>query len=104
MFGVIYRWRIKPEFERQFVENWSIITRYYVKKLGGLGSRLHRGADGLWYAYAQWESDEARQKAFENFPEMPERGKLRDAIAESFPEIPLEVAADFLILPKKNES
>lgn len=101
MFTVIYRWRIKPEFERQFVENWSVVTKYYIEHLGGLGSRLHHGDDGIWYAYAQWESDERRQKAFEQIPDMPERGKMREAIAEYFPETKLEIAADFLILSQK---
>lgn len=101
MFGVIYRWRIKQQFERQFIESWSVITKYYVENLGGLGSRLHRGNDDIWYAYAQWESDDARQKAFEEFPDLPERGKMREAIAETFPEIPLEVKADFLVLPER---
>ena len=60
------------------------------KNRGGLGSRLHRGEDGLFYAYAQWKSAEAREKAFENVPEMPEREKMREAIVESLPEIRLE--------------
>ena len=28
---------------------------------GSLGSRLHRGSDGIWYGYAQWPSEETRQ-------------------------------------------
>ena len=100
MFTVIYRWRIIPELERQFVENWSAVTRYYMENHGGLGSRLHRGKDGIWYAYAQWESAEVRKEAFKNIPQIPEREKMREAIIESLPEIPLDVEADFLILPE----
>ena len=100
MFTVIYRWHIKPEFEEQFVESWSAITKYYIENHNGLGSRLHRGADGIWYAYAQWKSLEERKKAFENTPELPERSKMREAILASLPEIQLEVEADFLILPE----
>jgi heme-degrading monooxygenase HmoA len=104
MFTIIYRWHIKPEFERQFVENWSAVTKYYMENHKGLGSRLHRGSDGVWYAYAQWESEEARAKAFKNVPEMPEREKMREAIIASLPEIRLEVEADFLILPERIET
>lgn len=101
MFTVIYRWRIKPEFENQFVESWSEITEYLMKNFGALGSRLHRGSDGLWYAYAQWQTSEMRDYAFQNSPEMPVREKMKQAIEESFPEIRLEIIADFLILPEK---
>jgi heme-degrading monooxygenase HmoA len=99
MFCVIYCWRIKPELEEQFIEKWSDITRIFVDDLGGKGSRLHRGEDGLFYAYAQWSSDEERQKAFENFPKNPASEKMREAIIESFPEIKLESVADFLQFP-----
>lgn len=99
MFCVIYRWRIKPELEKQFVESWAAITRVYIEDRGGWGSRLHRGEDGLFYAYAQWKSAEAREKAFQNFPEMPEREKMREAILESLPEIRLETLEDLLQLP-----
>ena len=99
MFCVIYRWQIKPELEKQFIESWSVITRFYVEKHGGLGSRLHRGEDGLFYAYAQWNSAEEREKAFQNFPDLPAREKMREAILESFPEIRLESVQDLLQFP-----
>jgi len=101
MFAVIYRWRIKPAFENQFIESWSEITEYLMKNFGALGSRLHRGGDGLSYAYAQWKTSEERDFAFQNLPEIPVREKMKQAIEESFPEIRLEIIADFLILPKK---
>ncbi len=97
MFCVIYRWRVRPESENQFIENWTVITRFYVENHGGLGSRLHRGEDGLFYAYAQWESAEHCEKAFRNFPEMPSSSKMREAILESLPEIRLESVEDLLV-------
>jgi hypothetical protein len=105
MFIVLYRWRIKPQFERQFIEAWSVITEFYFKNCDSLGSRLHRGDDGFFYAYAQWHSAEQREKAFAGIPDLPERAKLREAIEENFPEIKLETVSDFLIFPegtKKN--
>lgn len=98
MFCVIYRWRIKPELEEQFIASWTAITHFYIEERGGWGSRLHLGEDGLFYAYAQWKSVEAREKAFENVPEMPERIKMREAIVESLPEIRLESLSDLLQL------
>jgi heme-degrading monooxygenase HmoA len=100
MFIVLYRWRIKPELEDQFVEAWSQATEYYRENHGSLGSRLHRGSDGFFYGYAQWKSAEDRRKAFE-FPANSEAGaRMREAIAESFTEIILENLSDYLILPE----
>lgn len=100
MFIVLYRWRIKPEKQQQFIESWSEVSEYYVKNFGSLGSRLHRGDDGLWYSYAQWHSAEQREEAFKNIPNLPAREKMHESVAESFPEIQLETVADFLLQPK----
>jgi heme-degrading monooxygenase HmoA len=101
MFVVLYRWRIKPELETQFVEAWAEITSYYSLNEHWRGSRLHRGADGIFYSYAQWTSDELRQKAFENRPDLEAGARMREAIEESFPETVLEIVSDFLIFSEK---
>lgn len=100
MFTVLYRWRIKSGFEEQFIGAWSEITIYYVENFDSLGSRLHRGNDGLFYAYAQWKSAEQRENAFKNRPNLEAGTKMREAIEESFPEIILEIQSDFLKLPE----
>ena len=97
-FAVIYRWRLKPGLEAQFVQAWSRITELYLAHRGGLGSRLHRGPDGLWYGYAQWPSAEARTAAFAAEPLDTEAlNRMRDAVLESFEEIALEPVADYLV-------
>ncbi|MGI9036032.1 MAG: antibiotic biosynthesis monooxygenase family protein [Pyrinomonadaceae bacterium] len=98
MFIVLYRWRIKPQLEKQFIESWSEITDYFRTNYNSLGSRLHRGNDGLFYGYAQWKNSEQRENAFANEnSEISEAGlKMREAIEESFPEIVLEKIADYL--------
>jgi hypothetical protein len=100
MIVFLYRWRIKAGLEQQFIDSWSEITAYYRENSGSLGSRLHTGSDGLWYGYAQWPSAEDRDAAFDKIPDHPAREKMREAIEESFDEIRLEPAADYLILPK----
>lgn len=102
MFIVLYRWRIKPELEPQFIEAWSEITAYYSENKDWRGSRLHRGGDGIFYSYAQWATDEARRKAFEKRPVFDAGAKLREAIEESFPEVVLEIVSDFLNLPESS--
>jgi heme-degrading monooxygenase HmoA len=93
-FVVLYRWRLRADAEDAFVEAWSRMTMA-LRARGSLGSRLHRGADGLWYSYAQWPSARARDEAFARGPADPEAlAQMRAAIAESLPEVVLEVVAD----------
>ncbi len=103
MFVVLYRWRIRPNLEQQFVENWSVRTAYLREKYDSLGSRLHRGSDGIWYGYAQWKSAEQREQVFnaESNTGSETSQKMREAIEESLPEIQLEITSDYLILPEK---
>ena len=98
MIAILYRWRINPEKEQQFIESWSNVTEFLRTNRGSLGSRLHRGNDRLFYGYAQWKSDADRQKAFQDSTEITDSiEKMRDAIEESFPEIRLKPIADFLL-------
>lgn len=96
MYVILYRWRIRPGLEEEFVEAWTEVTRYYAEHRGSLGSRLHRGGDGIWYAYAQWPSAEHRERAFREVPALPARERMTRAIAESFPETELRIEADLL--------
>lgn len=96
-FVVLYRWRLHPGTEDAFVRAWSRVSEKLRSGRGSLGSRLHRGSDGLWYSYAQWPSAQARSDAFALGPVDPEAARVMDeAIAERFPEIVLEPVADFL--------
>ena len=95
---VIYRFRLKPGAEQQFVDGWSAVTRGLVQHRGGLGSRLHGGPDGIWYAYAQWPSADARREAFEQPAVDPDaRDRMREAIDEELPEIVLDPVVDLLV-------
>ena len=90
----LYRWRLKPGMEKQLVEGWA--RTEMLREHGSLGSRLHRGNEGLWYGYAVWPSVEARERAFA--APMPETGSSMDeAIAERLPEIVLEAVVDLLV-------
>jgi heme-degrading monooxygenase HmoA len=103
-FVVIYRWRLHPEREQSFVEAWSARTQQLRKSSGSLGSRLHRGGDGVWYAYAQWESAEHRQSAFAQPSDPALRAQMNAAVVETYPELILESVADYLVLtPAKND-
>lgn len=97
MYVVLYRWRIKPEKETQFIEGWSEVTDYFRHNWDSLGSRLHRGSDGLFYAYAQWKSEADRENAFENAIELEGSAKMSEAIEERFEPIILEKLSDYLV-------
>ncbi|MBC3876844.1 antibiotic biosynthesis monooxygenase [Undibacterium sp. FT79W] len=97
-FIVLYRWKIKPGMEDQFIEGWSQGTALF-REMGSLGSRLHRGSDELWYGYAQWPSAEARSDAFGRPLNSPWFAMMHEAIEMSLPEIILEPISDFLVLP-----
>ena len=100
---VIYRFRVKEGREDEFVQAWSTVTTKLRDQRGALGSRLHRGADGLWYAYAQWPSVEAKSKAFEGPPVDAEASaQMRELTEGTFPEIVLEPVADYLVCERES--
>ena len=99
-FAVLYRWRLHEGAEESFVKAWSRVSELLLSERGSLGSRLHRGPDGVWYSYAQWPSAEARDRAFALEPVDPEaRRQMAAAIAESLPELVLESVSDFMLTP-----
>ena len=46
-FAVLYRVRLHPGMEVQYIDAWSRVTKALRAERGGLGSRLHRGPDGI---------------------------------------------------------
>lgn len=97
---VLYRFRVAATAEAEFIDAWSQITVALRRDRGALGSRLHRGPDGLWYAYAQWPSAEVRAAAFAGPPvDEAARARLRAAVTEFLPELVLDPVADYLVLP-----
>ncbi len=100
MFVAMYRWRLKPGTEAQFAEAWAERTRAVVSQEGGLGSRLHRAADGMYVAYAQWPS-RAAWEAFmhKSAPPSPAGVQMRACIESSQEPLCLEVVCDLLLPP-----
>jgi hypothetical protein len=91
----LYRWRLRAGMEDAFVAAWSDATRALLAH-GSLGSRLHRGDDGLWYGYAQWPDAAMRDAAFAAIDPSAAGAHMRDCVAESLPPLALTPVADFL--------
>ncbi len=90
MYAIAYRWKLKPGTEAQFERAWAAGTSAISAEFGGLGSRLHAGEDGFYYAYAQWPDKETYEKAMEtrmHHSDDVAREAYRDAIAEDGSEI-----------------
>lgn len=54
MFCVVYELRIKPGFEKEFLQAWHDVTQAVIAKNHSLGARLHLADTGVYIAYAQW--------------------------------------------------
>lgn len=97
-FCVIYRVRLHPGQEARYIAAWSALTARLRAQRGGLGSRLHKGADGIWYAYAQWPSAQARADAFARpSVDAAAQAEMAACVLEQLPEICLEPVADLLL-------
>lgn len=102
MLAVIYRWRLVPGREAQFVEGWERVTRALHAACGSYDSRLHHAADGSWVAYARWPDSETRERC--EHAEGDGQQMMREAVAEDFEEITLQVVSDLLLEPEPGPS
>ena len=71
MYCVAYKFTLlsnNSETRRQFIEVWSGLTVFFKDSCGALGSRLHYGDDGSFYAYAQWPSKSVMEASREMTP------------------------------------
>lgn len=71
MYCVSYKFTLlsnNSETRRQFIEVWAGLTAFFRDSCGALGSRLHYGDDGFFYAYAQWPSRSVKDASGEVVP------------------------------------
>lgn len=97
MFVAIYRWRIDPDGERDFVANWHRITQRGLAAGSG-GSSLFRDGEDCWVAIARWESREARDHFLQSLVDdeadaaLSERARV--AVLHRFPDQELNGVLD----------
>jgi len=96
-FAVIYRWRIRDGEEQAFQQAWALVTKSLRDHRGALGSRLHRGDDGSWIAYAQWPDRHAWERSRDlGAVDDEAAAAMRDAVEESYDPITLLPVCDLL--------
>lgn len=93
----LYRWKIKPDKQKQFEENWSTVTKAISEQCGSYGSRLHLAANGEYVGYAQWPDIATREKCELDESSSEARKLMREAIEISYPDECLQVKSDLLV-------
>lgn len=93
----MYRWKIKPGKQKQFEENWSIVTKAIRKQCGSYGSRLHLAPNGEYVGYAQWPDVATREKCELDVSCLQARKFMSEAIEISYPDQCLEVKSDLFV-------
>jgi len=71
MYCVAYKFTLLSDSlpnRREFIACWGGITQFFKDECGALGSRLHGGTGGVFYAYAQWPSKDIKEAAGEVVP------------------------------------
>lgn len=97
MLIAIYRWRLHPEREQDFVTHWRLITLQGLAGGSG-GSSLFRDARGVWVAIARWPSRDVRDRFFlqlgESDVETQMSERSRREVIERFPNEEIESVLD----------
>lgn len=100
-FAVVYRWRLKEGADGlELRAAWEELTQALRREHGGLGSCLHRTADGEYLAYARWPD----RKTWESSQALPSPApeasrRMRACVDVAQPPLPLEIEADLLRKP-----
>ncbi len=93
----LYRWKIKPGKQKQFEENWAVVTKAIRDQCGSYGSRLHLAPNGEYLGYAQWPDILTREKCELDESTFDARKLMREAVEFSYPDECLEIKSDFLV-------
>ncbi len=93
---VIYRYRVNPDKAQDFVAAWSRLAEVNREHYGTLGSRLHQGDDGIYYAYSRWPTRAAFDASEERPAQTAARALMSSAITERLSAIHMDILADYL--------
>jgi ribosomal-protein-alanine N-acetyltransferase len=93
---------LKPGRDDEFRVAWTEGTKRIHNSCGSYGACLHHDEDGIFWSYAVWPSEEARQACFEGHDWFAQDcfKAMQDCIEERFDEILLSVTSNELDLRK----
>ena len=94
MIAIVYRWRIVPELNEQFVTAWTAITDL-LKEQGALGSALFDADDGTVVAIARWPDRATRTASSARHADPVLYDRMIEAIAEDLGETILDERLNF---------
>ena len=91
-----YRWKIKFGKEKQFEDNWAIVTKAIREQCGSYGSRLHQAENGEYIGYAQWPDVQTREACKLDSSSSAARLLMREAVEHAYPDEQFVVKNDLL--------
>ena len=94
-FTIIYSFRIIEGKEEDFIMCWTELTNLIYEFAGSYGSRLHKVADNLFVAYAQWPNKETFNNAGKNLPEIS--SKYRQQMRKCCEEIKTDYELNLIV-------
>jgi len=98
MIAVIIKFKVKPNQEKVFVDNWKKLTQFIYKYGNSLGSRLHKEDNLNYIAYAQWPDKETLHSKESELPieALEVRRRMRGACESVEKLLELELIEDLL--------
>ncbi|WP_265570951.1 antibiotic biosynthesis monooxygenase [Sphingomicrobium nitratireducens] len=90
MMATFFEWKVDPDKEDQFRENWAAVTKRLHAR-GSKGSTLFRKEDGHFCAVALWPDKATRDAAFA-MDETPQADTLamREAVIDTIHRIDMD--------------
>lgn len=98
MFCVVYSFKVIQDKEMEFIKAWTELTQLIYQYEGSLGSRLHKGSDHEYIAYAQWQSRSDWENAGSKLPEIVDifRSEMKNSCTEIETVYTLDPVSDLL--------
>ncbi|MFK8037700.1 MAG: hypothetical protein AB8B74_05380 [Crocinitomicaceae bacterium] len=98
MFTVIYRFKVHPSKAKDFIYNWSELTKLIYQYENSFGSRLHKIEELHYLAYAQWPSKTVWDNSGKHLPPSAKifSKEMKACCETSSTDYELEVVSDLL--------
>ncbi len=79
MFAAIYQIYLKRGQEKEYLQSWKIVSRYFTQNCGAIHSTIHQVEDGSWLIYSKWPNKKKKEKFW------PQEKEKFEAVFLKFP-------------------